>query len=208
VPRRTPTGPFPFFEPVPAPSNPFTERLQTVIPPNLDPAIMDAMKRGTANPFNVGLGTLYERVLRHDFRTNEGGAEDYLEHFVKLCKAGNCRLVVAYLPQPCTANAVYIPAENKLGGSGFGKLTRLDQPPYRNQQDHLRAVCGQLNIPFLDMTDEFIEAEKGSQRLFWPYDAHCNAAGYRLAADICARYWTTGALPRRIDEKAESDPKP
>jgi hypothetical protein len=197
VPRRTPTGPFPFFEPVPAPSNPFSLRLRDYVSQNLDPAIFDAMKRGKANPFNIELGTLYEHVLRHDFRKFGGGAENYLEQCAKLCNDGRCRFVVAYLPHSCTASPAYIPAANKLGGSGFGDLKRVDQPPYRNQQDHLREVCGQLGIPFLDMTDDFIAAEKSGQRLYWPYDGHCTAAGYRLAAEICAHYWLTGALPQR-----------
>lgn len=25
--------------------------------------------------------------------------------------------------------------------------------------------------------------------MFWPVDTHCNAAGYRLVAEACARAW-------------------
>jgi hypothetical protein len=97
---------------------------------------------------------------------------------------------VAYLPCPCTTNPAYIPFANKLGGKGFGKVTRVDQPPYLNQQEHMQDVCRQIGISFLDMTEEFTASETRGQRLFWPYDGHCNAAGYHLAAEICARYWS------------------
>jgi hypothetical protein len=56
-------------------------------------------------------------------------------------------------------------------------------------------VCRDLGIPFLDTTEEFIEGERRGQRLYWPIDGHCNAAGYRLVADICARYWSEAAMP-------------
>jgi hypothetical protein len=204
VPRRTPTGPFPFFEPVPAPSNPFTLHSHDWVPDNLDRGLLDAMKRGKMNPNNIEVGAIFERALRHDFRTLGGGAEPYLESAAHWCKEHQCRFVLAYIPHPCAANPLYIPFANKFGGSGFGTATRADQPPYRNQQEHLAAVCRQLQVPFLDMTDEFIAAEK-TQRLFWPFDGHCNAAGYRLAAEICARYWMTGTLPQQSSAATPPD---
>ncbi len=183
VPRRFPSGPYPFFDAVPAENNPLTFKKP---PDGIDPAVLDAMRRGKANPWNAGVGSFYDSALRHDFRT--GGAREYLAHLASLCRPPGVRLVVVYVPHYAVINSLYLTAENHLGGPGFGGQTSLDHPPYRNQQAHLRQVCGELALPFLDTTEAFIEAEK-TARLFWPIDGHCNAAGYRLLAEVCARWW-------------------
>src|SRR5262249_20344041 len=69
VPSRWPGGPFPFFAAVPSESNPLTS---TKPPDNVDPQVLDAMRRGTANPWNVNMGSYYADWLCHDFKT--GGA--------------------------------------------------------------------------------------------------------------------------------------
>jgi hypothetical protein len=149
------------------------------------------MRRGKANPWNLDMATMYEKALRADYKSS-GGAHEYLNYFRGLCESHHCKLVVVYIPYLGTANPIYLPAQNKHGSPGFGNLQRIDQPPYRNQQEHLTEVCREFGIPFLDTTDAFIEAEKGSRRLFWPHDGHCNAAGYELVAHTCARYWLHG----------------
>jgi lysophospholipase L1-like esterase len=183
VPRRIPGGPYPFFAAVPDENNPLTFRKP---PDNIDPAVLDAMRRGKANPWNAGVTGFYDFALSHDFKTD--GAREYLAHLASLCRPPGVRLVVVYVPHYAAVNPLYLAAEKRLGGPGFGAQTSLDHAPYRNQQSHLRQVCGELALPFLDTTDAFIQAEQ-TGRLFWPIDGHCNADGYRLLAEVCARYW-------------------
>jgi lysophospholipase L1-like esterase len=191
VPRRFPSGPYPFHAAVPSPNNPFT----TDEPPEgIDPDILDAMKRGKTNPRQAGSAGFYDLMLTHDF-IKFGSVKPYLTHMKSLCRPAGVRLVVVYVPYPAVVNPFYIAMQNRLGGPGFRELTNLNHPPYRNQQLHLRQVCGELDLPLLDPTEEFIKAEE-KERLFWPIDGHCNAAGYRLLAGVCANYWRDGTMPR------------
>jgi lysophospholipase L1-like esterase len=197
--RRFPTGPFPFMAPVPSDSNPLTSHKA---PSNVDPQILQAMRKGTSNPWNAGIGEAYAKSLSYDFAQGRG-VKRYLRHIQDLCRAEKTRLIVVYLPYYVATNPDYIAAQNRLGGTQYTTKTRFDRPPYRNQQLHLEQVTRELGIPFLDLTEEFIEAEKTLGRMFWPIDGHCTAAGYRLVAETCARYWTKGAMPRPAPAPAE-----
>jgi lysophospholipase L1-like esterase len=186
VPRRSPAGPFPFFAAVPSLNNPLSSQPP---PDNIDPKVLDAMRRGKANPWNAGAGAAHGPMLRHDFRTG-GGAEDYLRHLADLCRQHQTRLIVVYIPHHATTNPDYLSAYARLGEPRLEAFTALQGAAYRMQQAHLRQVTGELQLPFLDMTDIFLAAEQGPKRLFWPMDGHCNSAGYRLLADRCSAIWS------------------
>src|SRR5262249_4796522 len=112
---------------------------------------------------------------------------DHLGFLASNCNRLETRLTVVYIPHRVAVNPLYLEAQNKLGGAGFGAVT--DGPLLRAQQQHLLKVTQSLGIAFLDTTDAFVQAEKSEGRLFWPIDGHCNAAGYRLVAEACARHW-------------------
>jgi lysophospholipase L1-like esterase len=192
VPRFFHSGPFPFFEPVPSPVNPLTTNPP---PPDIDASLLDAMRRGKINPWLFGLSHWVKRMLRHDFATG-GDARPYLDRVASLCRQNGARLVVAYIPSHVTANPAYLDSVAKLGTGDHGPLMTAEDAACRNQQAHLRAATAALGIPFLDLTDEFIAAERSGGRMYWAYDTHCNADGYRLAASAFARYWSEGRLPR------------
>lgn len=190
VPGRWLSGPYHIHAAVPSPGNP----LSGVEPPgNVDAQILNAMRLGKTNPWNLVMAAEHERALRFDY-SNGGGAWDYLGYLAKLCDKERSKLILVYIPHQVTANPIYMQAQVRMGAD-YGKLRRLDGPEHRAQQRHFRQVTQDLGIPFLDTTDEFIEAEK-TGRMYWPVDGHCTAAGYRLVADVCARYWLDGMMPR------------
>lgn len=184
IPSRFLKGPIPFVEPVPGPSNPLSRAFYE--PHGVDPQVLDAARRGTFNPWMLVGGSEMEKHLRHDF-SEGGGVEGYLQPLNELCHNEGARLIVVYLPAHVTVNPLYVEAQDRLGG-GYGPPGALMHPRYRAQQAHLASVTRALGIPFLDTTDDFVRAEQ-DQWLFWPLDNHCNAAGYRLVAEICARHW-------------------
>jgi lysophospholipase L1-like esterase len=190
IPRRWPSGPFPFFAAVPSSANPLTAKEP---PANIDPAVRDAMRQGKANPWQ-GAGQLYEQMLKHDFK-KRGSAAEWLAQIATSCRHYQARLMVVYIPHYTTANPLYFAGQNRLGGTTYGPKTDWARAPYRSQQHHLRQVCADLDLPMLDTTDAFIAAEQTRGRLFWPVDGHCNPAGYRLLSEICARFLTDGTLP-------------
>jgi lysophospholipase L1-like esterase len=192
VPRFFHSGPFPYYEAVPSNHNPLTGRKT---PDHVDPAVLAAMREGRANPALVVTVQLLEERLRHDFRSG-GDSAPYWERMATLCRAGQARLIMVYIPYCAAVNPAYVASQRRLGAHALGGMDSLQDARYRSQQRHLRHLADTLGIPFLDLTDTFVHVEQSDQRLFWPVDGHCNAAGYRLVAEACARYWTTGALPR------------
>jgi lysophospholipase L1-like esterase len=191
VPRFFHGGPFPYFEPVPSESNP----LSLARPPDgVDPSILEAMRRGRANPALLTAVRVFEERLRHDFQTS-GDTTPYLARMAALCRESGAKLSVVYIPYSAAINPAYIPAQKRLAADALGGLDSLQDPRYRAQQNHLRQVTRFLGIPFLDLTDTYIRAEETKGRQFWPIDGHCNADGYRHAAEACARHWADGSLP-------------
>lgn len=183
LPCRMHRGPFPFFLPVPSPSNPLTTR-----PPveGLDPELERAMKAGKANPYLPGTLPVFESRLRLPY-DQAGGVANRLRFMNWFCHEFHARLNVVYVPFHVAANPLYLAAQVKLGGcDGIDLPASFSDEAHRTQQRHLARACREAGIPFVDTTDLFIEAEH-EQRLFWPTDGHCNPAGYHLIAEACLR---------------------
>jgi lysophospholipase L1-like esterase len=191
LPSRFYTGPFPYLEPVPSLANILTRKFT---PKGVDPAILSAMERGKCNSSLLIQAGAHEKLIRYDF-SKGGGAELQLTYIAGLCKQANAKLVVMFIPIAMTANPIYMKEQWRLGAPPY-KVDRLDGPEYRSAQRHLREVTAKLGVPFLDATDELIAVENSGSRLFWPIDNHCNAAGYHVLAEICARHFKDGSLPR------------
>jgi len=69
-------------------------------------------------------------------------------------------------------------------------------PGLRHRGDpaaRLAAWCAEHGIPFIDTLPAMQRAEV-AERLYWPRDAHCNAAGYRVIADVLYDELTRRAL--------------
>lgn len=207
VPRRFTTGPYPFWAAVPSPINPFswmepgaTGHLSKMEPPpNLDPMILDAMRRGRLGPGLCCHAEIAEHYLCHDFE-REGSPRPHLQRLQELCRRHDVPLILVYIPYLCVVNPVYMEDQRRLGGRGFSAPT-LSGPEYRQQQEHLRRVTAELGIPFLDATEVLMRAEHSGTRTYRPIDNHCTPAGYRFIAELCARHWqgmidATAALPR------------
>jgi lysophospholipase L1-like esterase len=178
LPRRGHRGPFPFL-----PS--FAEPAEVE---NLDADVEEAMRTGKCNPTLAGSMPMFEKGLRHNFEKS-GGAANVLRFMAWFCREHGVRLHVVYIPFHLTANPVYLPAQLKLGGHAKMKLpVSFSDDAHRRQQQHLAKVCRDADIPFLDVTDAMIAAER-ERRLYWPIDGHCNAHGYRVIAEACARHW-------------------
>jgi len=191
VPRFYHSGPFPLFEAAPSPSNPWTGHDD----PTVDPRLVAAFRRGGANPWLEAQAKQIAGNLQGDF-SRTGGADRHLERIASICRDAGVRLIVAYIPFSTNVNSAYLPALYQLGYRAPGPDASMESPAFHAQQLHLRDVTDRLHIPFLDLTGEYIEAEKTRGRMYWTYDAHCNPQGYRLAAAACARYYAEGVVPK------------
>ncbi len=199
LPRRVHQGPFPFFAAVPSPANRFSS---APLIEGLDADLENAMRAGKANHYLPATLPMYERTLRLNYEVR-GGAGYCLRFIAWFCREYGVRLNVVYIPFHVAANPGYIAAQVKLGGCAKVRLpASFSDEAHRTQQRHLAKVCRDIDIPFVDTTDELIAGER-ERRLFWPTDGHCNAAGYRVIAEACARCWVTAfsrrrAAPRKV----------
>jgi lysophospholipase L1-like esterase len=185
LPRRWHSGPYPFFAAVPSPTNPFSDDPRVE---GLDPELERAIRAGKANPFMTSSLPLSEQVLRRDYEV-EGGVLNVIGFLARFCHEHGVQLNVTYIPFLVAANRDYLPAQRKLGGCAGVKFpASFSDETHRTQQRHLARACGNAGVPFIDTTDAFIAGER-QRRLFWPIDNHCNAAGYRVVAEMCARLW-------------------
>ena len=191
VPRFFHAGPFPIFEPAPSPSNPWTGHND----PSIDPRLVAAFRRGGANPWLAAQAIQMPGHLKHDY-AKSGGADRHLARIDSICRDARAKLIVVYIPFPANVDSAYLPALLQLGYRPTSSDPSMTSPAYHAQQLHLRDVADRLRIPFLDLTEAYIEAEQTKGRMFWAYDGHCNPAGYRLAAVACARYWAKGIAPK------------
>ncbi|MBX7103260.1 MAG: SGNH/GDSL hydrolase family protein [Gemmataceae bacterium] len=188
VPTRFLRGPWPFFEAVPAKSNPWSGDRVPVA--GLDGEVLSSMKRGTMNPWLEATWDNYEKYLRQD--SESLGAGPYLTRIAEQCRLAGCGLTLVYIPWHVMVSPEYTAATNRLGGRPLDEATRHEVASIRNQQRHLRIEADRLGISFVDTTDAFIAAEK-TRRMFWALDGHCNEAGYRLIADLCRDQWLRAA---------------
>jgi hypothetical protein len=139
----------------------------------------------------------FEHSLRRDYEV-EGGAANHLRFLADFCREHGVRLNVVYVPFHVAANPAYLAAQMRLGGcTGVHLPATFSDSTHRTQQRHLARACQDAGLPFVDTTDAFIAGERHA-RLFWPTDGLCNAAGYRLLAEQCARLWAA-------QQRGESD---
>jgi hypothetical protein len=181
------SAPFPFFAPVPDPSNPWTLRgseLEKVV----DPAIADAMKRGTFNPFVVNQLQDLEQQLRQP-----ANPRPYLAALGDYAAARGVGLHVAYLPYASQVSDHYLPFHRHY--SPRPDIVSLQGDAYQVHAASVRRTCEDLDIPFLDLTPILRREEQSGHRLYWNYDEHMRGEGYLLVGEVLARWWRSLPAP-------------
>jgi lysophospholipase L1-like esterase len=180
------------FHAVPSPLNPLTTE---PAPAEVDPTVLDSMRRGRSNASQLVWARVVSGCLSHDFAKG-GGGEPHLRRIVQVCRQAGARLTVVYIPASVSVHPAHVAAQQRLNPSGLAEFRAPAGARFRAQQEHLRSVTEAIGVPFLDLTDAFVHAEAERDRLFWPVDTHCNAEGYHLVADACARHWADQSDPR------------
>jgi lysophospholipase L1-like esterase len=148
----------------------------------VDDDLAAAMRAGRLNPAVTNLLARSQVVLRRPVAPRL-----FLEGLNRFVSDHDARLWIVYLPSLNQASDAYRQAQERLSRPvGPESLTTAEF------QVHARAIgeaCALLTIPFLDLTPALQQAERGGRRLYWPYDAHMNSEGYRLAAEEIFEWW-------------------
>jgi lysophospholipase L1-like esterase len=141
------------------------------------------------------------RFSRDDLRARHGWAltRATVEQMQRLCFDARAELVVMFVP---FKSQVYLPLlrqsfpreelEKALGFYFRGEKTAVDveeMARHRLAQNELMgSLCGELGISFVDLTPA-LEAELSSgHNVYFPDDAHWNAAGHEVAARVLADF--------------------
>ena len=175
-------GPFPFFRPVPHPSNPLTssdERFR-----HLPAEVLEAMRAGRLNPFLPDVAVRLEERLLLPLDDQSNGRSQ-LAYLQDLCEREAASLLVGFIPSNAIVSDAYRPYWEALGASF--EHPSLTVPAFDAQAAALASGLRDLGVPFVDLTPPLREAEAKGERLYAEYDTHLRAAGYELVGQTLAR---------------------
>lgn len=178
VPRRwTPASDvFEYLPSVPDPRNPWTDgatagRLEAFVAPE----IARAIRRGRFNPALVDSPAWYEKHL-----TRPHAIDSHVVALARHAQAADASFHVAYLPTKNQVSDRYLEAQAR-----FSRAAAVESQLGEAFQEHARRLsqtCRSAGVPFLDLTPKLRAGEASEGPLYWDYDDHMRAAGYRLTA--------------------------
>lgn len=142
----------------------------------VSPEIAESMKAGRLNPAMTGLLVRSEREL-----VKESSLRPWLTALTAFVESHERSLWVAYIPSLNQVTDHYLPAQQRM--SPPIKAKSLTGPKYQAQSRRLLKDCNDLGIQFLDLTPRLVKEEKAGTRLYWDYDGHMRAEGYRIVAE-------------------------
>ena len=190
--RRWPQLPVqPFFLPAPDATNPWTGVEDP--PPGLDRDLHRAMSAGQVNPWLWQQAQVIPQMLSHDFSHGDGLPALYLGRIAALCKAGNARLAIAYVPFCGVTSGRYASSLVKMGMEHSVAAALNSDPIYRRQNAVLASVCRDLSLPLADTTDALVRAEAEGNPQYWSVDTHPRPAGYATIARHIYDVWRRSA---------------
>ena len=181
VPRRWHTKPFYFFGAVPAPTNPLSARAPGY-EALIEPALLDAMKRGRFNPY------LSDHLARSaEALVETADVRPHLAALAALARQNGATLAVAYVPHSLQVSDYYMAFALRYAVEK--PVRSLMGPEYQRQAAAVAETCRSLEVPFVDFTP-LLRVEEGSGRhLYWDYDNHMRAAGYGYVGRVLAERW-------------------
>jgi hypothetical protein len=183
IPRRWRSKPFTFFAPVPAPSNPWSNS-ETAKKYNkfITPKIARAMKAGRFNPFSVDEYTNFKEHLVESFQVTEhlNGIQNYAAQFGK-------KVYIVYIPSRNQVSDYYLQFQKEFSSSD--SLTSLTKAEYQTHAKIMTESCKSLGIPFFDLTPIIKREEDAGNHLYWHYDEHMKAKGYKLIGETLYNWW-------------------
>jgi lysophospholipase L1-like esterase len=153
---------------------------------SVHPEIADAIRDRTFNSGLINWPLNAEGFLRRPYepapmlRTLKASAETH-----------GARLHVAYIPLRSQVTNHYYQFEKRLCGICPQSLD-LTRDVYQTQRRILAAASEQLGIPFHDLSDPIRSEELNGNHLYWNYDMHMKAEGYRMVGEWLFDWWSDG----------------
>lgn len=174
-------SPMPYFLPVPSPGNPWTRfegRYGFV-----QPEFAAAMKAGKMNPFLTNEINWFYRTL-----VRPVDAKPVLSTINDFLRAHSARLSVVYIPSRHQVTTSY--REYAKAFCAPEKLYDLTGNEFQAHAAALKQVTGDLQIPFLDLTEQLREREAAGKRMYLLYDGHFEKNTYVETGEQIFDWWS------------------
>lgn len=168
---------------VPDPFNFWTTH-EAQLKKHADSEIAEYMKQGKYNTFRLNYVLSEEKHLK--VHTD---MEPYLKWTNDFANYYQAQLVVCYIPSRQQVTQYYYPFELPSCRVLCPDSMDLTTPEYNIHQKELKRACDLLNVQFIDLTETIKREEQKGSHLYWNYDDHMRAKGYRLVGETVFREW-------------------
>ena len=178
IPRRWISSTFPILAPIPYKENPWSHpKRAKEYEKFVDPELADLMKKALFNPHAAREYDLYKKNLKisFEFRPYLRALKNYLGKF-------HTKLWVAYIPSSCQVSDRFLVYKTKYAKNKEA-ISSLMTEKYQIQPQIIGGACKQLNIPFVDLTPILRQKEKNGSKMYWNYDEHLTADGYKVVGE-------------------------
>ncbi len=167
----------PFHEPVPAPGNPWTYN-SPQLSKQVSERIARAMRLGKFNFFRTNWILEEEKFLK-----STPDIADKLQFIRDFLTQQGAKLTVFYIPSRSQVSDFYYQFERQACLVNCPDFMSLTGERYQLHRRVLASESQRLGFPFYDLTDVVETEEDKSNHLYWDYDDHMRAKGYKLLGE-------------------------
>ena len=148
-----------------------------------EPDIVEAICDGNMNPYRIDQLQREKRDL-----SNSPNLFPSLEFLKYWSEQHGFKPYVIYIPSRNQVSRKYLDHDLMACLSCDSNLD-LTQPEYHSGRKILGQGCNELGLEFLDLTNAISLEEQNGRNLYWKYDEHMRATGYRLIAEQIQKRW-------------------
>lgn len=154
------------------PNNPWYTN-ESVLSKHVSVGMAKMMKNATFNPFKTNTLFKEEKYLKQLPKLGQ-----FLPFVKRISEKFNFKLIVVYIPSRSQVTTHYYQFERSFCQQLCPDTLNLTTSRYQLHQRTLAEDCENLEIPFIDLTQEVRNEEQSGEHLYWNYDEHMRGKGY------------------------------
>lgn len=167
----------PYLYATPNKINPWTLKENELIK-EVTPQIATLMKKASFNSFLTNSLFKEEKYLKRYPPLGET-----IPFFKYTCDKFGTKPVVIYIPSRNQVSKYYLPFEKEYCLNKCSNIFDLTEEKYQLHQQVIQKQCKQFNIDFIDLSTAIKNEEDKGNHLYWNYDQHMRAKGYKLLGE-------------------------